>query len=145
MPAPLRRQTIEPSRFPAKAVKYRDLDLDFSPHPVTGKLLPLVDVDAVKRSVRNLVLTNNYERPFRPEIGANITAILFNPGLSPITARQLETAIEDVIRSNEKRAELISVKANLDLDRNGFDVEIIFSVKTIAENVSVDMFLKRTR
>lgn len=125
--------------------KYKDLDLSFSPHPITGNITPLLDVDAVKRSIRNLVLTNNYERFFRPDIGSNVTAILFAPQLTPFTPRQLESAVESVIQNYEPRANLIRVQADLNQDLNAFEVTIIFSVRTIPDRFEMTIFLKRTR
>lgn len=125
--------------------RYRDLDLSLSPHPVTGLLRTLTDVEAVKRSIRNLVLTNNYERFFRPDIGSNVTSYLFSPATTPFTAYQLEAAVEDTIKSYEPRAEILKVKANLNQDLNGFDITVVFSVKQLIQPVEMVMFLKRTR
>ena len=124
---------------------YKDIDLTFTPHPTTGNISILTDVDAVKRSIRNLILTNNYERFFQPDIGSNVTAILFAPQLTPFTARQIESRVEDVIRNFEPRAEIIKVKASLNPDINAFDVVITFSVRSIPEPVELEILLKRTR
>ncbi len=72
---------------------YKDLNLNFSANPVTGDVTMVTDVNAVKRSVRNLLLTNHYDRPFHPEIGSNIQNILFQ-NFGPITGNQLSRAIE---------------------------------------------------
>ncbi len=125
--------------------KYRDLDLNFTPHPITRRLLTLTDTDAVRRSIVNLVLTNNYERFFQPDIGSNVTSFLFSPSTTPFTARQIESAVESVIQTYEPRVQIVSVKAKLDLDLNGFDVEIVVTVKTIPDPVTIDLFLERTR
>lgn len=133
--------------MPLPLQKYKDLDLSLTPHAITGKLLALKDVEAVKRSVRQLVLTNNYERFFQPDIGSNVTSYLFSPSTTPFTARQIESNVEDAIKAYERRANLISVKCNLDQDgdANTFRVTIKFSIKTITEEVELVMFLKRVR
>lgn len=125
--------------------RYSDLDLDFFFHPVTGKISKLLDVEAVKRSIRNLVLTNNYERFFQPDIGSNVTSFLFSPTTTPFTAIQIQTAVEDTIKSYEPRAILEKVTVSLNADLNRFDVSIVFSVRNLPEPVELTLFLKRTR
>ena len=75
---------------------YKDLNLNFTANPVTGDVATVTDVNAVKRSVRNLLLTNHYDRPFHPEIGSNIPYLLFE-NFGPITGNQLARQIEEMI------------------------------------------------
>ena len=75
---------------------YKDLNLNFTANPVTGDVATITDVNAVKRSVRNLLLTNHYDRPFHPEIGSNIPYLLFE-NFGPITGNQLARQIEEMI------------------------------------------------
>ena len=119
------------------AQKHVDLDLFFSRKTSTKDVNTLINVTAIKRSVRNLVLTNPFERPFHPEIGSGIRDILFEP-LTPVTATVLNTKIEDVIENFEPRARLVGVRAQPDLDRNAYEVTIEFYV-TNAPTESVDM------
>lgn len=124
---------------------YKDLNLNFTRHPVTGDITRVTDIDAVKRSVRNLVLTNHYERPFHPEIGSNIRATLFEP-MTPFTANLLTRQIKDVIENFEPRVELVSIKADPNLDRNAYDVTITFNVVNAeSELVELDLLLERIR
>ena len=104
---------------------YKDINLSFAKHPVTGDIAFLSDVESVKRSIRNLVNTNFYEKPFHPEIGSNIRSILFEP-VTPIVADVLERNVKDVIDNFEPRAELISITANAQIDNNRYDVTIKF-------------------
>src|SRR6056300_2027352 len=104
---------------------YKDINLSFARHPLTGDIAFLTDVEAVKRSVRNLINTNFYERPFHPEIGSDIRSILFEP-VSPLVADVLKRYVEDVINNFEPRAELISVIVSTDIDRNAYGVTIEF-------------------
>jgi len=124
--------------------KYKDLDLDFIPHPVSGDLLPLKDADAVKRSVRNLILTGLYERVFQPKIGSGVRELLFEL-INPLTQKSIEIAIEDVLRKHEKRITLISTLASVNTEENGYNITITFSVDAISEILVVDMFLERVR
>ena len=107
--------------------QYRDLDLFFSKKQGSGDVNKITDIEAVKRSVRNLVLTNFYEKPFHPEIGSGIRDILFE-NMSPITASVLAKKVEDVIENFEPRARLISVRALPNLDRNEYEMTIEFFI-----------------
>jgi hypothetical protein len=124
---------------------FKDISLSFAKHPVTGDVAKLSDVDAVKRSVRNLINTNFYERPFHPEIGSDVRATLFEP-VSPSTASLLARHIEDCIVNFEPRAELSNVIVAGDIDRNRYDVTIEFYViNSAAELQTLDIFLERLR
>ena len=82
---------------------YKDLNLNFTTNPVTSDVTTVTDVNAVKRSVRNLLLTNHYDRPFHPEFGSNIPYLLFE-NFGPVTGNQISRAIEEVITNFEPRA-----------------------------------------
>lgn len=131
--------------MPIPTRKYRDLDLDFQAHPITGNLAVLEGPDAVRRSIRNLVLTSNYERFYRPWIGSIVHNSLF--GLNTVvTQQQIKQSIEDVIKANEPRVDkILSVVVTLNTDRNGYDVTISFSIKNLLDPISLVLFLKRTR
>ena len=119
--------------------------MNFTRNPVTGDVATVTDVNAVKRSIRNLLLTNHYDRPFHPEIGSNIRATLFE-NLSPITAALLSRNIETVIKTYEPRVELSSIKAIPNIDRNAYDVSIeFFVVNSPGELVTLDVLLERVR
>ena len=123
---------------------WSDLDLDFNAHPVTKDIVTKTDVEAVKRSVRNLILTNRYERPFQPEIDGGVTRHLFHLS-TPSTKYDIETAIKIAILNFEPTAEIISIIVAGDLDRNGFDVTINFRVINVPEPVTIELFLERLR
>ena len=123
---------------------WSDLDLDFNAHPVTKDVLTKTDVEAVKRSVRNLILTNRYERPFQPEIDGGVTRHLFQLS-TPSTKLDIKTAIQVAIANFEPRVQLIDVFVGGDLDRNGFDVTINFRVINVPEPVTIELFLERLR
>ena len=123
---------------------WSDLDLDFNAHPVTKDIVTKTDVEAVKRSVRNLILTNRYERPFQPEIDGGVTRHLFQLS-TPSTKLDIKTAIQVAIANFEPRVQLIDVFVGGDLDRNGFDVTINFRVINVPEPVTIELFLERLR
>ena len=125
--------------------KYRDLDLFFSRKQGSGDVNRITDIEAVKRSVRNLVLTNFYEKPFHPEIGSGVRDMLFE-NMSPLTAVVLAKKVEDVIENFEPRARLIGVRALPNLDRNEYEVTIeFFVVNTPTELVDMTVFLEVLR
>tara|TARA_B100000579_G_scaffold77808_1_gene60356 strand:- start:263 stop:688 length:426 start_codon:yes stop_codon:yes gene_type:complete len=123
---------------------YKDLDLDFGRNPVTNDVNKLTDVEAVKRSVRNLINTNNYERPFHPEIGSGIRGLLFEP-MSPLTSLALQRKVEEVLLNFEPRISLVQVLSNANIDRNSYDLKIMFYVIGSEEPVEVETFLERLR
>ena len=125
--------------------KHRDLDLFFSRKQGSGDVNRITDVEAVKRSVRNLVLTNFYEKPFHPEIGSGVRDMLFE-NMSPLTAVVLAKKVEDVIENFEPRARLIGVRALPNLDRNEYEVTIeFFVVNTPTELIDMTIFLEVLR
>ena len=130
---------------PRNVRQYSDLDLFFSAKGVSKDISKVTDIQAIKRSVRNLVLTNHYEKPFHPEIGSGVRDILFEP-MTPITANILARKIEDVIVNFEPRAKLIGVRAQPNLDRNEYEVTIKFYVvNTPTELVDLTVMLERLR
>tara|TARA_B100000424_G_scaffold169030_1_gene130074 strand:+ start:312 stop:737 length:426 start_codon:yes stop_codon:yes gene_type:complete len=129
----------------SRSVKtYSDLNLNFTRNPATGDVARLTDIEAVKRSVRNLVLTNQFERPFHPEIGSSVRELLFE-NVTPLNAILLEDRIREVIINFEERAQITNVRVIDDFDRNGYKVIINFTVLNSVENVSIQEFLQRLR
>ena len=128
-----------------KAVRtYKDLDLDFTRHPVTNDVVKIEDVNAVKRSVRNLINTQFYERPFHPELGCGVRDLLFE-NYSPMTGMFIRRKIEEVLINYEPRAKLSSIEVNEEQDRNGIKVEVNFYVLNLPNPVTVTTTLKRIR
>ena len=125
--------------------QYTDVDLFFNKKATSKDISKVTDIQAVKRSVRNLILTNHYEKPFHPEIGSGVRGILFEL-MTPITAHVLTQQIELVIENFEPRAKLISVRAQPNLDRNEYECTIEFYVvNTPTELVDLTLFLERLR
>jgi hypothetical protein len=123
---------------------YKDLDLDFGRNRVTNDVNRLTDIEAVKRSVRNLINTNHYERPFHPEIGSDVRAMLFEP-MTPLTALNLQRKVAEVLNNFEPRIDLQQVLANPDIDRNSYTLKIMFYVVGSDQPVEVETFLERLR
>ncbi len=129
-----------------RAVKrYKDLNLNFSRHPITKDVRPITDAAAVKRSVRNLVQYGFFEKPFHPEIGSGIRDLLFE-NISPFTAAALERKIEDVIVNFEPRVNLSGITCIPNFDNNRFDVIIEFYlINAPSELVDITFALERLR
>ena len=123
---------------------FKDINLSLAKHPITGDIATLTNVEAVKRSVRNLINTNFYERPFHPEIGSNVRSVLFEP-VSPVVAAVLERHVKDVIDNFEPRAELIDVQVSDNADANEYRVQIKFYVVNSSDIVDMNIFLERLR
>jgi len=123
---------------------YSDLNLNFTKNPATKDVARLTDIDAVKRSVRNLILTNRFERPFHPEIGSSIRAILFE-NITPLNAVLLQDRIEEVIQNFEPRVTLNQVLVQDNIDNNQYSVFISFYVNNSPEPVTITEFLQRLR
>ena len=124
---------------------YRDVALSFETNAATKDVIVKKDVDAVKQSVKNLILTNHFERPFHPEIGSGITNLLFEP-LDPITANSLSRVIGEVITNFEPRAQVVSVDARPNAEANSYEVTIDFRIINVpGELVSLTTMLERSR
>lgn len=124
--------------------RWRDLDLDFIPHPVTGDVTVKTGVEAVKRSVRNLVLMARYEKPFNPDIECGIRQMLFEP-LSPVTALHLRQNIISAINQFEPRVEILEVQVLANYEKNAFDVTMYFRIQNVSDPVVVNVTLERLR
>ena len=123
---------------------YSDLNLNFNKNPATKDIAKLKDVEAVKRSVRNLILTNRFERPFHPEIGSDIRALLFE-NMTPTIQTLLTDRIKDVLDTYEPRAVLNDVIVSGDMDLNQYGVTIKFYVRDVPGIQIVTEFLQRLR
>jgi len=123
---------------------FSDLDLNFTAHPVTGDISRLYDENAVKRSVRNLLQTNNFERPFHSEIGSQIRALLFEPA-SPVLNTMLKRVIADTITTFEPRVVVNSVTVSSNADNNSLNVTLIFTIVNTVNPVTMNVVLQRTR
>jgi phage baseplate assembly protein W len=123
---------------------YSDIDFTFTKKPVTGDVALGYNETAVIRSIRNLLLTNEFERPFNPSLGSNINALLFEPD-SPFTAASLETEITNTIKNYEPRASLTDVTVHPMPDNNAYSVQVTFYVENATLPTVVTLLLERNR
>ncbi len=124
--------------------EFKDLDLNFTIHPVKKDINRNLGAMAVINSVKNLVLTNHYEKPFRPEIGSNVRRLLFE-NLDVVTATTIRNEIQRMIENYEPRVSIINLKVNADFDNNGFKVFMEFYIVNQTSPVTINFFLERIR
>jgi len=124
--------------------EFKDLDLNFNIHPVKKDINRNLGPMAVINSVKNLILTNHYEKPFRPEIGSNVRRLLFE-NLDVVTATTIRNEIQRMIENYEPRANIINLKVNADFDNNGFKVYMEFYIVNQTSPVTINFFLERIR
>jgi phage baseplate assembly protein W len=132
------------AQFIARQPDFRDLDLDFIMNPSTKDVSRKIGVEAIKRSVRNLVLSNFYDRPFRSYLGSNAQKILFD-NINPLTANFLSDAIREVIRNYEPRVTIKTINVQVSADNNGYVANITFTINNNDQPVQIQLFLERLR
>ena len=123
---------------------FKDLNIDIQQNSATKDITEITDVEAVKRSVRNLINLNHYEKPFHPEIGSNLRAMLFElitPQMNHVISKQIEL----LIKNYEPRARLVQVLTKPKFDENGYACQISFYVQNYPDPVIVESFLERLR
>ena len=126
------------------ARQFKDLDLNFTIHPLKKDLNKHLDATAVINAIKNLVLTNHYEKPFNPDYGSNVRKLLFET-LDIITASAIEREIKQTIESFEPRVRIIGLAVIPDVENNGFSVRMEFSIVNQTNPVSISFLLERTR
>jgi len=123
---------------------YSDLDLSLALNLNFRDIVPLVDIDAVKNSIKNLILSNFYDRPFQPALGSNVSALLFEPA-DNFTMSAMREEIKRVIKKFEPRADSVVVEILDNSDRNAYNINIGFRVIAIDQRVDITLYLKRIR
>ena len=128
---------------PSKVI-FSDIPISFTAHPITGNVKKSINRDAVKNSVRNIILTNHGERFFKPKFGGNVTSKLFE-NASKFTEFNTARSIRIALANYEPRAEVIKVKVTTDPDTNNLTVSLKFRVTNDPEPITLDVLLERIR
>ena len=126
------------------ARSFKDLDLNFTAHPIRKDINKFTNEYAVINSVKNLILTNHYERPFRPEHGSNIRRMLFE-NLDTVTAASIEREITQTILNFEPRVRIEQIIVTPRYDENAYSVQMTFSIINRTEPISINFLLERIR
>jgi phage baseplate assembly protein W len=127
-----------------KEPTFKDIPLGFNAHPLTGNIKALENTDAVKQSVRNIVLTNFYERPYNSIFGGNIRAQLFE-NMDVLTEYNISKDIRQALDNFEPRAIIDDIKTQVVEDRNALNVTIRFRIKNNSNPITVGILLERVR
>ena len=135
---------LKKARVTSRVKGWRDLDLSLTLHPIRKDIIPLKDDNAIKNSVKNLLISNFYERPFSRDVGANLRALLFEPADS-ITKIALKENIRRVIQKYEPRVALRDIEIKYQDDSNAYNITVIFKIKEFDTNESVEIVLRRLR
>jgi len=129
---------------PLKNSVFRDLDLNFNVHPNSKNLITLKDEAAIRRALRNILLTQHYERPFHPEIGSKLKSMLFE-NFGPQTELSLRQEILNVINNYEPRVRVVSIIVESKPDMNAYGVTITYYIANNATPQSTELLLERLR
>jgi phage baseplate assembly protein W len=123
---------------------YSDLDLTFGRKPGSNDVTLSYDEKAVLRSIRNLLLTQHYDRLFNPELGSKVSYLLFEP-ISPLTASQLEDQIRITIENFEPRVKIDTIRVQASDEQNGYNVTLRFYIENATLLTSTTLFLERIK
>ena len=123
---------------------YADLNLSFTKNPATKDVARLFDVQAIKRSVKNIILTNKFERPFDSDFGCNLRGFLFENITEPLLVI-IKDRVAMAIEKYEPRVSVEDVVVREDVDKNGLSIMVSFLINGTEAPVSVSTFLQRVR
>ena len=135
---------IQKARIVSRKKGHSDLDLSLKLHPIRKDLNVLKDDNAIKNAVKNLLISNAFERPFQPELGANLRGLLFEPA-DAITKIAIKQNILDVINNHEPRVKTLSIGINDLSDQNAYRITVRFLIKEYDTQDSVEILLRRLR
>ena len=139
----IKRNTTS-SKVVSKKNPWRDLDLNLVPHPIRGDIVPLRDDNAIKQAVRNLLVSNFFDRPFQAELGANLKGLLFEPA-DYITRIDIKDGIQNVLIKYEPRIQLLGINVEDLSDQNAYRILVVFRIKEYDTEESVEIVLRRLR
>lgn len=123
---------------------FKDLDLDFLMHPISNDVSTEINESAIKQSIKTLVLTNHYERPFHSELGSSTRDQLFE-NMTPLTRHMIKRSIENVINNFEPRIKINDIVVDMLYDDNAVKITIDYTIKNTSKRTTVDFILEQTR
>jgi len=134
----------EQSKVVSKKKPWRDLDLGLTVHPIRKDIIPLKDDAAIKNAVRNLLVTNAYERPFQPSLGANLKGFLFEPG-DAITRINIKNRVSQTLKRHEPRIAVNSVDVIDRTEQNAYQINVSYTIKEYDTQENVQIILRRLK
>ena len=135
---------LSKARVVARKKGFRDLDLSLKIHPIRKDIVPLRDDVAIGNALKNLLVSNFYERPFAVTKGANLRSLLFEPA-DHFTKISMRDNIKRVIKRFEPRVDLLGVQIIDKTDDNAYKVIVNFRIKENDIEESIDIVLRRLR
>jgi len=135
---------ITKAKIVSKKKPWRDLDLSLKVHPIRKDIIPLKDDVAIKNAVKNLLISNFYDRPFAPDKGANLKGLLFEPA-GILTEIQMRDNIKTVLKKYEPRVQVLGVDINDLSDQNAYNILVRFRIKEYDTEENVEIVLRRLR
>ena len=130
--------------MPTYTKSFSDLDIDFTANPVTGDVVKVKDANSVKRGIKNILLTENTERLFQPQIGSGLKNFLFEQ-MTDITTQLLEDEVRSAIDAWEERATVLSLVVTAEEELNRYRVAVTFRTNNILEEQNLEVYLQRER
>ena len=130
--------------MPTYTKSFSDLDIDFTANPVTGDVVKVKDANSVKRGIKNILLTENTERLFQPQIGSGLKNLLFEQ-MTDITTQLLEDEVRSAIDAWEERATVLSLVVTAEEELNRYRVAVTFRTNNILEEQNLEVYLQMER
>ena len=124
--------------------EYKDIDMSFGKHPTHGDLNVVKGNIAIKRSIKNIIFTNRYERLFQPEITGGLGPLLFE-NMDAMAQSRIQRQLKSAIERWEPRANIIHVGVTPKPEENGYIIDILFQPENQTEQENMELFLERTR
>lgn len=124
--------------------KYKDIDLSFQKHPVTGDIRVLEDEAAVKRALKHLILFQAFDVPFHPELSSRLHLLLFE-NVSPLVSNEMRRIVSEIVRNYEPRIELINIEINPNVDYHQYDIQITFKMISGDNINTLELSIQRIR
>lgn len=134
----------EQAKVVSKKKSWRDLDLGLTVHPIRKDIIPLKDDAAIKNAVRNLLVTNAYERPFQPSLGANLKGFLFEPG-DAITRINIKNRVSQTLKRHEPRIAVTNVDVIDRSEDNAYQINVSYTIKEYDTQENVQIILRRLK
>jgi len=128
----------------SNTTRFKDIDLDFLAHPVTGDVVQKTNKESIKQSLKNLVLMGRFDKPFQPELSGNIRNLLFEPD-SPLTKVEMRKSIFDVVKRYEPRVNLLDVRVLHNIAENSYGVTITYQVVNSPQVEDLTLTMERLR
>ena len=135
---------LEQARVVSKKKPWSDLDLSLKIHPIRKDIIPLKDDAAIKNAVKNLLISNFYERPFQDDLGANLRGLLYEPA-DVITEIELRDNIREVLTKYEPRITVTNIVIRDNSQANEYGIIVNFNIKEYDSADSVEIVLRRLR